>query len=108
MILEILILLCILGAGTSYLMITKRAPVFSSLASLSIWLVVGFGATSIDLVTDSGSVETAVASEPGLVVLAFTTAGISFLVLIDALRGNFSADERDVPDFGRPDTQFKP
>jgi Fe2+ transport system protein B len=96
MILEVLLVLLILGAGSSYAaFVAKRAPVYTGLANLAIWLLVAYGATSIDLVSDSGALQEGVASEPALAVLGFGNALLSVLVILAAAAGEYIDDPRD-------------
>ena len=99
MILELLIVLIVLGAAASgAAMVWKRAPLYTGLASLAIWMVVGYSSSSIDLVTDSGGIEEGVASEPALAALAFGNAALSFLVVLAAATGQFSAADESGTD----------
>lgn len=94
MILEVLMLLVIVGVlASGAAMVAKVAPMYTSLMSFGIWVVVGYGATSIDLVTDAGALEEAVATEPALAVLAFGNAALSFIVMIATLTGNFETGD---------------
>ena len=94
MLFRMVLLLMVLGAVTSAAaFVFKRAPVYSSMANLAIWLTVGYGATSIDFVDETGNVNEAVASEPTVAVLAFGNAALSAVVLIAAATGQFATDE---------------
>lgn len=89
----ILIMLCFLGAGATYLaFVAKRAPVYTSLASAGIWLVVGYSSTAIDTVAQDGTVSAAVTSEPALAALAFGNALLSLVVTLAAAKGEFTDD----------------
>ena len=98
MVFELLLLLMLLGGGASYLaFVAKKAPVYTSMANLGLWLLVAYGATSIDFIQDNGQLETAVAAEPALAVIAFGNAMLSGLVLIAAATGNYGDSEAPDP-----------
>lgn len=90
MLLSVLITLCVLGSGASYLaMVSKRAPVFTAIASTGLWVVVGYSATSIDVAANDGTISTGVAAEPALSALAFGMSLLSIIVTLAAAKGEF-------------------
>lgn len=93
MILEVLLALLAIGTIASAAMALKIAPLYSSLMSAIVWLVVAYSSTSIDLTTETGGLEEGVAAEPALAVVAFGNAAISILIVVASTIGDYAADE---------------
>lgn len=95
MILEVWQTLVIVGlAASGAAFVAKKAPVYTGLASLGVWLVVGYGALEIELVV-GGSLETV--AEPAVAALAFGNALLSVIVIVAAATGSYGADDEGVP-----------
>lgn len=96
MILSVLLTLIAIGTlASGALYIAKAAPVYSGIASLTIWLVIGYSATSIDLIHE-GQLQEAAASEPALAFLAYGNAAISAIALLAAVIGTGPYADSDV------------
>lgn len=95
MILEVLVALIAVGTIASAAMALRVAPLYSSLMSFAVWIVIAYSATSVDLVTDAGALEEGVSSEPALAVLAFGNAAISLLIVVAAAIGEYGDDEQE-------------
>lgn len=94
-----LYVLIAVGCGVSYLaFVAKRAAVYTSLASLGVWLVVGYGATAIDTVGNDGTINEAAAAEPAIAALAFGNALLSGIVLLAAATGAYDAGTTEPTD----------
>lgn len=94
MILELLLVLILVGTGASAAaMVYKRAPLYTGLASLATWLVIGYASTSIDTIADDGTIQESVAAAPELSVLAFGNAFLSAIVVVAAATGSYATGE---------------
>lgn len=94
MIFELMLILIVMAtfwAGVA--MVWKKAPLAAGLISMAHWVVLGYGASSIDFVQDNGQLEEGVGAEPALIVLSFGMALLSLLVVVAAATGSYATDE---------------